>query len=128
MLPLRLRNSGEHYLRGYLLLALLCLNISFCFLTVPVYIWLIGTDSPAFLLAMAVDVACLLGYLLAFYILIARSNFALSAHITFGVLLAVNMIATQLSGGFLESPVPLLTLFTPSLHSYYLAWAGDWCG
>lgn len=113
VLPLQLRNSGEHYLRGYLLLALLCLNISFCFLTVPVYIWLIGIDSPAFLLAMAVDIVCLLGYLLAFYILIARGNFALSAHITFGVLLAVNMIATQLSGGFLESPVPLLTLFTP---------------
>ncbi len=113
LLPPSISRSGEYYLRGHLLLALLLLNITFCFLTIPVYLILIGFNSVLFPIAMAVDIICLAGYLLALYILIKRGNFALSAHITFGVLLAVNMLATQLSGGFIESPVPQLTLFTP---------------
>ncbi|MBB3046055.1 diguanylate cyclase (GGDEF)-like protein [Litorivivens lipolytica] len=113
LLPSSLTRNSDEYLRSYLLLALLLLNLTTCVLTVPIYLQIIGLESPATPIAAATTLACASLYLLAYWLLTRRGRFLLSANITFATLLAVNLLATQLTGGFIESPVPQLTLFTP---------------
>lgn len=112
-IPANIRDNPDTYLRGYLLLILIFSCIALSLLVIPLGAYLLGIESTKFRIGLAVNLFCLSGYLAAYYTLTARSNFRLAAHITFGFLLAVNIAATQLTGGFVESPVPQLTLFTP---------------
>lgn len=113
LLPDSIVSNRDEYLRGYLLLALLLLNMSTCLLTVPIYHRMVGFDSPATPIAAAITATCLLLYIYAYWLLTRKGLFLHSANITFATLLAVNLMATQLTGGFIQSPVPQLTLFTP---------------
>jgi len=112
-IPAEIRDNPDTYLRGYLLLALILTNITLCFLVIPLGGYLLGYGSAEFRIGLVVDAFCLTGYTAAYYTLVVRRRFYLAAHITFGFLLAVNTASIQLTGGFVASPVPQLTLFTP---------------
>lgn len=112
-IPAEIRGNPDTYLRGYLLLVLILTCIAMCLMVVPLGGLMLGFHSAEFRIGLAVDLFCFAGYISAYYVLTQRSNFKLAAHITFGFLLSVNIAATQLTGGFIESPVPQLTLFTP---------------
>ncbi len=113
LLPDSIVRNRDEYLRGYLLLALLLLNISACVLSAPIYARMVGFDSPATPLATVAILGCLSLYLYAYWLLTRKGLFVWSANIAFATLLGINLLATQLTGGFIQSPVPQLTLFTP---------------
>ncbi len=113
LLPDSIVRNRDEYLRGYLLLALLLLNISACVLSAPIYARMVGFDSPATPLATVAILGCLSLYLYAYWLLTRKGLFVWSANIAFATLLGINLLATQLTGGFIHSPVPQLTLFTP---------------
>ncbi len=112
-IPADIRDNPDFYLRGYLLLTLILSCMAICLMVVPLGGHMLGYGSTEFKVGLAVVLFCFSGYLSAYYVLSWRGNFKLAAHITFGFLLSVNITATQLTGGFVDSPVPQLTLFTP---------------
>ncbi len=111
-LPANLRNNPTDLMRGYIVVGMIFTNITVCLLVLVELLFFLELGQNT-LIAVSLDLACLVGYLIALLILIRTENYVLCANFLITTLAVVVVIGIQISGGYLESPISKLALQLP---------------
>lgn len=111
-LPQSLRNSPTDLMRGYILIGLIFSNvITSVFVAFGlIYILDLEQNTP---IALALDLSCVVGYVVTLVVLRRTENYTLCANILLVSLAIVITSAIQITGGYLESPILQLTAQLP---------------
>ncbi len=111
-LPANLRKNPTDLMRGYVVVGMIFINITVCLLVLVELLFFLELGQNT-LIAVSLDLACLVGYLIALLILIRTENYVLCANFLITTLAVVVVIGIQISGGYLESPISKLALQLP---------------
>jgi signal transduction histidine kinase len=111
-LPASLRNNPTDLMRGYITVGMIFTNIFFCLLVLVELLFVLELEENK-LIGVALNSACLVGYLIALLLLIRTENYVLCANFLISTLAVVVIIGIQITGGFLESPISPLVLQLP---------------
>ncbi len=111
-LPPGLRNNSTDLLRGYVLVGLIFTNVIISALVTLGLVFLLelGDRTP---LGIALNAACVVGYLVSLAVLKRTENYQLCANILLGTLATVIFGGVQITGGFATSPILQLILQLP---------------
>ena len=113
-LPESLCTNPQDLIRGYILVGLIFTNITVSVFTAVGLGFLLDLEHNM-PIALALDAACLVAYLIALIMLKRTENYALCANFLLIVLSAVTFYAVQITGGYLASPILQLVLIPPVL-------------
>ena len=111
-LPPALRHSPSELMRGYVLIGLIFSNmiISVFVALGLIYLLDLGENTP---IALGLDLACIVSYLITLAILRRTQNYTLCANILITLLAVVIVSAIQITGGYIDSPILQLLLHVP---------------
>jgi len=111
-LPDSMCTNPSDLMRGYILVGLIFTNIIIALLTMLglAFILELEHNTP---IALALDGACLVGYVLTLYLLTRTANYTLCSNLLVGIIASVIFFGVQITGGYLESPILQLALQIP---------------
>lgn len=113
LVPEHLRSNPSDLMRAYILLGVILSNFIISILVIGIIVFFIDLPPEQNLLAIGLDGACTVTYIVAFYIFRRTSNHQLTSHLTIMCLALVLCIGIQITGGFSESPVLKLSIQIP---------------
>lgn len=111
-LPASLRNNPTDLMRGYITVGMIFTNIFFCLVVLVQLLFVLDLEENE-LIGAGLNLACLVGYLVALLLLIRTENYVLCANFLISTLAVVVIIGMQITGGFLDSPISPLALMLP---------------
>ena len=111
-LPANLRNNPTDLMRGYITVGMIFSNIFFCLLVLVELLFFLDLEQNT-LIGVGLNLACLVGYLIALLLLIRTENYVLCANFLITTLAIVVIIGIQITGGYLESPISPLAVQLP---------------
>ncbi|MCR9104511.1 MAG: GGDEF domain-containing protein [Gammaproteobacteria bacterium] len=111
-LPESMCTTPKDLMRGYVLLGMIWSNLLISVLTAFGLVFLLNLEENT-LVALALDGACIVGYLCALLLLMKTESYTLSSNFMIAVLTAVILTGIQITGGNQESPILQLLLMIP---------------
>ena len=111
-LPASLRNNPADLLRGYIIVGMIATNIIVCLCMLVLLRYFLALEQNT-IIAISLDLACLLAYLSALLLLRSTQNLVLCANFLLTILSIVLAIGIQITGGYWHSPVLQLVLQLP---------------
>lgn len=110
-LPARLRNSSD-LMRSYIIVGLISSNILVSLLVLAGLLFYLDLGENT-VIAVGLDLICLVGYLVTLFLLKKTQNHFLCSNFLIAILAFVIFFGIQITGGYLESPILQLALQLP---------------
>lgn len=111
-IPEAIRASPRELTRGYILVGIIFTNILLC-LPIGIGLFFLLDLEHNLAIGLALDIACLIGYVTTLALLKISKNPALCGNFILAILATIIIIGIQITGGYLESPILQLTLQIP---------------
>ncbi|MDX1735076.1 MAG: GGDEF domain-containing protein [Halioglobus sp.] len=108
-LPESLNSNPRHLMRGYVLVGIIFTNIILCLLCALGILFFLELEDNL-KIALALDAACLLGYVASLWLLKQYESYVLCGNFILGILVLVQACGVSITGGYLDSPISQLVL------------------